>query len=790
MSLYALCVFVVNFPTAAQTQATITPISVNSAGELGNAWSASPSISSDGRFVAFASAASNLVAGDTNNIADIFVQDRLTGNTELVSLSSSGEQANGPSTETFISANGRFVAFASEASNLVTGDTNAAADIFVHDRLSRETERVSVNNAGEQSDNKSASPSISGDGRYVAFASLAANLVQDDTNAAADIFIFDRLSNHILRASVDNDGQQGNAASRNPIIAANGRTVVFASDANNLTPNNSYDVSDIYIFNRVLAKIERVPVASDGSPANQWTDFPVISANGQRVAFLSIATNLAAGYAPRASIYIRDRQTQTSTRAANPEMDSIFAISGDGQTLAYLAPAQEEGYNIRLLNLTSGQETSIYNLSGELSGHSTLSQDGRVLAFDASETTWQERQVYAWDERGEMPPSFVVTGQVMDATGHPLALVTLEDGRGNTVKTDGGGYFYINGINPGPVTLVPFKEGYRFGPAVISLDAQSDTSSIDFGYAHDEVLSEAKLDIGMPYSFERGGSGPFHGFSAGYCTDLILDAYTWGVDFSIQFALEQDFRAHPWHFYRWRDARNAHDMWRYFSYSGQMLPHETPYQPGDIVFFDWSEDGEIDHVALVSEVNRENRPAKMYAATGVIDSNPGGLAAELPWEPFHERTVRGHARWSGKYEPVIPSLPSEEVLQMALGGTGVEIRLLNAQGQALTCGENEIPGGRCDDLVWEQALSVTGPFAAGSYYLAVITNPGESESHYQFSAQYIEDGLVNSRIEAQGSLGAGEIGRFPLLLRVDEEGEIRLQLGPSVRKIEGVLRYP
>jgi len=584
------------------------------------------------------------------------------------------------------------------------------------------------------------------------------------------VIIHDRLTGHTILAAANTANGQINPAQSLAVIASDGRSVAFNTDS-------STGGQAAFLFNRVLNNTEQIPFQI---PIHGFNDMRLSLSSGARfIAIISPVNNALF----TSHILIFDQQTGTTKPVALSEIAVQHALSGDGHFLVIVSTSDNETYNLYRHELQSSETQLLAD--GIQPGTASISPDGSVIAY--IKEVEGLAQVFVWDARGGMPPSYIVAGRVTDATDHPLALVTLEDGSGNTVKTDGEGYFYINGISPGPVTLVPFKEGYNFWPAVISLDAQSDTRNAVFVYAHDKVLNEAQLDIGMPYSFERGGSGPFHGFSAGYCTDLVLDAYTWGVDFSIQFALEQDFRAHPWHFYRWRDARNAHDMWRYFSYSGQMLPHEMPYQPGDIVFFDWSEDGEIDHVSVVSEVRRENRPAKMYAATGVIASNPGGLATELPWKPFHERTVRGHARWSGKYEPVIPSLPTEEVLQIALGGMGVEIRLLDAQGQPLSRDETEIPGGRCGDWVWEQSLSVTGPFASGSYYLVVISNPGETESPYQFIAQFIEDGLVTGRVELKGSLPPGEIGRFPLLLRVDEDGEIRLELGQSVRKIEGAL---
>jgi Tol biopolymer transport system component len=168
-------------------------VSISSAGVQGNNGSWEPSISSDGRYVAFHSEADNLVAGDTNGINDIFVHDRQTGETSRVSISSTSVQGNNYSWVASISSDGRFVTFHSFADNLVAGDTNGEDDIFVHDRQTGETSRVSISSAGVQGNNGSKVSSISSDGRFVAFYSWADNLVAGDTNGINDIFVHDRL---------------------------------------------------------------------------------------------------------------------------------------------------------------------------------------------------------------------------------------------------------------------------------------------------------------------------------------------------------------------------------------------------------------------------------------------------------------------------------------------------------------------------------------------------------------------------------------------------------------------
>src|SRR4028118_838518 len=134
---------------------TITPVSVDSAGNLGNSFSSQPSISADGRFVAFSSDASNIVPGDTNSNPDVFVRDTLTNTTTRVSVDSAGNQANSNSSDASISADGRFVAFFSAGTNLVPGDTNNRNDIFVRDTLTNTTTRASVDSAGNQQNGSS-----------------------------------------------------------------------------------------------------------------------------------------------------------------------------------------------------------------------------------------------------------------------------------------------------------------------------------------------------------------------------------------------------------------------------------------------------------------------------------------------------------------------------------------------------------------------------------------------------------------------------------------------------------
>jgi len=326
-------------------------------------------ISADGRYVAFASDDTNLVPDDTNDLIDVFVHDRLTGTTERVSVATGGGQATGgnytgllPS----ISANGRFVAFEAEADNLVPNDTNFSRDVFVHDRVTGRTERVSINSNGTQAevgceyptisatgrfvafattegsdrrlpkarrpsppggllsspygiflhdrqtgrteevdlgphgargstaavDGSGGSIAVSKDGRFVAFDTDATNLVEGDTNDTVDVFLRDRKLGRTKRISVGPGGVQGDGGSYAVTMSRDGRFLAFASDATNLVKGDTNGVTDIFFRDLVTGARERVSVGPRGEQANNYSYDAAISAEGRVVAFSSDASNL------------------------------------------------------------------------------------------------------------------------------------------------------------------------------------------------------------------------------------------------------------------------------------------------------------------------------------------------------------------------------------------------------------------------------------------------------------------------------------------------------------------
>lgn len=322
--------------TLAHSQTTFR-VSVDSAGVQANGSSGGGVISADRRFVAFSSSASNLVAGDTNLTSDVFVHDLQTDETTRVSVGPAGEQGNEHSVEPAISADGRYVAFSSRANTFVPNDTNAQYDIFVTDRQTGAIERVNVTSAGAETGH-SQNASISADGRYVAFLSLSPSLVPNDTNGANDAFVHDRLTGITTRVSVATGGAQASALSTGSTtsISADGRYVAFES--NDPVLGSANNRSDVFVHDRQTGQTTLVSVNSGGTDGNEHSEEPSLSASGRVIAFTSLASDLITGDTnDRRDIYVRDLQTGTTTRESfNSAQDAVHPrISADGRFVLY-----------------------------------------------------------------------------------------------------------------------------------------------------------------------------------------------------------------------------------------------------------------------------------------------------------------------------------------------------------------------------------------------------------------------------------------------------------------------
>lgn len=293
--------------TALAAEEPIERISVAADGSQSSAISYAPtgrSLSADGRFALFISDASDLVAGDQNQVADLFVRDRLAATTVRVNVSSSGAEADGGTVGGALSPDGRFVVFDSFASNLVPEDTSTRADIFLHDRdpdgngLFDEgngtTERVSVSSAELEANGPSWWASVSDDGNLVAFASSATNLVAVDANNADDIFVRNRATGTTTRASLDDANLGANDDCDQPQISGDGGSVVFMTVATNFGGKSGF-TWDLFVRDRSAGTLRQVNVDSAGIPGDEQAFSPSLSRDGRYVAFITGARNLWPG---------------------------------------------------------------------------------------------------------------------------------------------------------------------------------------------------------------------------------------------------------------------------------------------------------------------------------------------------------------------------------------------------------------------------------------------------------------------------------------------------------------
>jgi Tol biopolymer transport system component len=335
-----------------QTGSTIR-VSIGSAGEQGDGDSGAPRISADGRYVVFQSTATNLVPSDGNAASDVFVRDLQANTITRVSVDSSGAEANGGSFAPAISSDGRFVAFQSDATNLVEGDTNAATDVFVRDLVAGTTVRVSVSSSAGEGDGPSTTPSISGDGRFVAFQSLATDLVPGDTNQASDVFVYDRQQARIHQVSLNSLGLEGDAASVEPSISADGRWAAFVSSATNLVHGDLNGHDDVFVRDLQAGETTRASLSSSGAEGDGDSAWPAISADGRFVAFESLAANLVPEDGNDAKdVFLRDRWTAATSRVS---VDSSGTeANGDSYGAAIPADAREIAFTSAASNLVAG----------------------------------------------------------------------------------------------------------------------------------------------------------------------------------------------------------------------------------------------------------------------------------------------------------------------------------------------------------------------------------------------------------------------------------------------------
>lgn len=436
-----------------RTTGTTTRVSVDASGLGGNGHSQGPCISVDGRWVAFTSVASDLVPGDANGVQDVFVKDVQTGAIEIASVDSFGAPSDGDSLFPACSADGRYIVFMSLGTTLVLGDTNGERDIFVRDRQTSLTERVSVSSLGAQGDGDcSLYPSISRDGRYVAFYSDSSTLVAGDTNGASDVFLRDRQMMTTERTSVSTGGAQGNDSSSLACVTDDGRHVTFMSAATNLVPGDTNGYIDCFVRDRTLGTTERISVGPGGAQGNNLSEYPMPSADGRYIVFTSNASTLGpADTNGVKDVYLRDQQTGTTQR---------ISVDSDG---------------------VEGNAKCYY--------HPTITADGRYIAFASEASNHVPGDTNIGHDvflRDRNPPGYVTrcepgAGSVIACPcGNPAA----GPGRGcdNSSSTGGailatGGGAYLSSDS-----LVFYTSGER--PTALSIVLQGNTAirdGVDYG---------------------------------------------------------------------------------------------------------------------------------------------------------------------------------------------------------------------------------------------------------------------------------------------------------------------
>jgi Tol biopolymer transport system component len=371
-------------------------------------------ISQDGRYVVWHSFSADLVPGDDGLSFDVFVRDVRTGQTTRVSLDTSGGNPNASSVFGVISADGRYVAFASFATDIVTNaDTNGGSDVFLRDRQTNTTTALSVTPTGSMANGGSGAPSLTPDGRFVAFESNSSDLVTGDGNGTTDVFVRDLQANTTTRVSVDARRGDPNAPSMRPSISADGRYVAFDSDASNLVAGDGNGTTDVFVRDLQTKKTTRVSVDATGGDSNGGSISSDINGDGRYVAFSSEATDLVPGGTTPfgRDVFVRDLKTATTILVSVDKFGGDGGnslsfnflgsgiISDDGRYVAFVSLADNLVDNdtngnfdvfVRDLQTATTRRESVDVLGRQTSGNpselgerAAISGDGHYVVFDS-----------------------------------------------------------------------------------------------------------------------------------------------------------------------------------------------------------------------------------------------------------------------------------------------------------------------------------------------------------------------------------------------------------------------
>jgi Tol biopolymer transport system component len=551
---------------------TVRRVSVATGGAQANGDSRSPVMSGDGKCVAFISRATNLVSGDTNGKWDVFVHTLASGETTRVSVATGGTQANGDCTRVSLDADGSLVGFTSRATNIVVGDTNGVADVFVRDRTAGTTQRVSVGDDEGQAGRGSDSVSVSGDGRYVAFDSIADNLVVGDTNGKWDVFVRDRQSGSTTRVSVDSAGVQASGDSICPSISADGKYVAFESEARDLVGGDTGGLWDVFVRDIAGGATERVSLSSAEVQGDDDSDSASVSGEGRYVAFVSQATNLVSGDTNgMGDVFVRDRTLGTTQRVSvslagvqgyddsdSPALsaggafvaceswaDRLVALDTNGCADVFVG----EIVNIPTVATLSSTRGAVLGgttvvITGSYFSNVTAVTFGGVAATFKVDSITQITAISPAHAQGTVQVRVVARGASSedtpsdDFTYFPATLYQQTDGKigylgpwsTRTTASASGGDFYYAGA-PGAAALISFegrgvtwvaKTGPVYGKAEVSLDGGVPVV-VDL-YSAAELFRREVYDSGEladgPHTLTIRYTGKKNPASAGYFVDV------------------------------------------------------------------------------------------------------------------------------------------------------------------------------------------------------------------------------------------------------------------------------
>jgi Ca2+-binding RTX toxin-like protein len=478
---------------------SLTRISVDSGGTSANNTAINATMSADGRYVVYQSASTNLVGGDGNGFADVFLRDTVSGTTTLVSTATGGTQGNNISSLPLITDDGRYVIFTSIANNLVAGDSNTVLDVFMRDTLTGTTTRVSTASDGSQANGASQNVDVTGNGAFIGFQSAANNLVAGDSNGFGDVFVKNLSTGAVTRISVADDESQANGNSLVARLSDDGNRASFVSSASNLTGNDSNGaIADVFVRDIAAGTTTLVSVATGGGAGDNQSFGASISGNGRYVVFQSDATNLVAGDTNGTTdIFVRDLQTNTTTRVSAAtdgtqanQLSGQASISADGRYVVFFSLAdnlvQGDTNGLRdifLKDLVTGNVTRLSvafdgTELNDLSNTPSISADGRYVTFQTQAT-----------DTG--------VGSEGNGTGFDIFRISLVAGAGADRMLGSDGNDTIDGLSGDDILLGGFGNDSLVGGAgADQINGGAGTDTADYSASATGVVVDLTVGTG------------------------------------------------------------------------------------------------------------------------------------------------------------------------------------------------------------------------------------------------------------------------------------------------------